>query len=54
MRRTEARVKNSSQWFSGNGNNLLGALSRDDVRSDAELTNILQKLFLPRFQVVSK
>ena len=37
----ETNVNNYSQWFPGNDNGVSDALSRDDDRSDEELTNIL-------------
>ena len=40
-RRMETRVKNYRHWFPGNDNNISDALSRDDDRSNEELTNIL-------------
>jgi hypothetical protein len=45
-RRMEARVKNYSQWFPGKDNDVSDALSRDDDRSDEDLTNVL-RLFVP-------
>ena len=37
----ENGIKNYSQWFKGSLNDVSDALSRDDDRSDEELTNIL-------------
>ena len=42
----EAGVKSYGQWFQGRLNKVSDALSRDNNRSDAELTNIL-RLFVP-------
>ena len=42
----EAGVKNYSQWFAGKFNDVSDALSRDDNRSDDELTSILRS-FVP-------
>ena len=36
------KVKNYSQWFPGDDNNVSDALSRDNNREDKELTIILQ------------
>ena len=41
-RRMENRVKNYTQWFPGNKNDALYTLSRDDDRSDVDLTIILR------------
>ena len=35
-------IKNYTQWFPGSMNNVSGALSRDDDRSDEELINIFR------------
>jgi hypothetical protein len=45
-RKLEAGIKNYSQWFPGSENNVSDALSRDDDRSDEDLTNILRS-FVP-------
>ena len=45
-RMMEARVKNYSQWFAGKNNDVSDALSRDDDRSDEEITIIL-RTFVP-------
>jgi len=42
----ENGIKDYSQWFPGKENDVSDALSRDDDRSDEELTNIL-KTFVP-------
>ena len=42
----ETGVKNYSQWFAGKFNDVSDALSRDDDRSDDELTSILRS-FVP-------
>ena len=47
----EANVKNYNQWFAGKYNNISDAISRDDDRSNEELTIIL-RTFVP-FQVPS-
>jgi hypothetical protein len=56
QRKMDAGVKNYSQWFPGNENDVSDALSRDDDRGDEELTNILRH-FVPsqvpsRFEIV--
>ena len=46
MRMMENGVEECSQWFPGKDNQVADALSRDDDRSDQELTNVL-RLFVP-------
>ncbi len=46
MRLLESGIKDYSQWFPGKENDVSDALSRDDDRSDEELTNIL-RTFVP-------
>ena len=41
----ENGVKNYSQWFEGKANDVSDSLSRDDDRSDEELTNLLYSHF---------
>ena len=45
-RKLEAGVKQYSQWFPGNENDVSDALSRDDDKSDKELTNTIRS-FVP-------
>ena len=40
-RKMKNRIKDYSQWFAGRYNWVSDALSRDDDRTDEELTNIL-------------
>ena len=42
MRLLENSIKDYSQWFEGRKNQVADALSRDNDRSDEELTNILR------------
>ena len=56
MRMLERGIRDYSQWFPGDENDVSDALSRDNDRSDEELTNILRK-FVPsqlpeRFEIV--
>ena len=45
-RKFEFKVKDYSQWFPGKQNEVADALTRDDSRTDKELTNLL-KIFCP-------
>ncbi len=47
-------IKNYSQWFKGESNEVSDALSRDDNRDDKELINIFVLSALPRFQATSE
>ena len=42
----ENNIKDYSQWFQGKVNDVANALSRDDDRSDEELTHILSPTYL--------
>ena len=46
QQKMDYKVKNYSQWFPGDNNDVSDALSRDYNRGDKELTNILQT-FVP-------
>ena len=46
MRMLEHEIKDYSQWFEGSANDVSDALSRDDDRSDEELTIVL-RTFVP-------
>ena len=46
MRKLEHGIKNYSQWFPGDDNDVSDALSRDDDRNDEDLTEILRS-FVP-------
>ena len=46
MRLLENQIKDYSQWFPGDQNDVSDALSRDDDRDDEELTRVL-RTFVP-------
>jgi hypothetical protein len=47
-------IKNCSQWFKGESNEVSDALSRDNDRDDKELINIFVLSALHRFQATSE